>query len=70
MGLLKASQGKLSEAKDLLLIATKVLSPGKARATAFAALGRLESDPVKARAWYEKTREDDPENAWLKKLSK
>ena len=70
LGLLQASQGKSEPAQKLLHDASEVLPAGKARATAFAALGRLESDPAKARAWYEKTRKDDPENPWLKKLSK
>ncbi|WP_309719211.1 tetratricopeptide repeat protein [Armatimonas sp.] len=70
LGLLYASQGKTKQAQGSLLGAVKELPAGKLRATAFAALGRLESDPVKAREWYEKTRSDDPENAWLQKLSK
>ena len=70
LGLLQASQGRSEPAQKLLHDASEVLPAGKARATAFAALGRLESDPAKARAWYEKTRKDDPENPWLKKLSK
>ncbi len=70
LGLLKASQGKTAEAQKNLVKATAKLPVGKARAAAFAALGRLESDPVKARGWYDKTRQDDPENSWLKKLLK
>lgn len=70
LGLLKASQGKTLEAQKNLLAASQKLPAGKARAAAFAALGRLESDPAKARAWYDKTRQDDPENPWLKKLLK
>ena len=70
LGLLRANQGKSKLAQETLLLAVKSLSSGKLRATAFAALGRLESDPAKARAWYDKTRKDDPENPWLQKLSK
>ena len=70
LGLLRANLGKSKLAQEALLMAVKELSAGKLRATAFAALGRLESDPVKARGWYDKTRKDDPENAWLQKLSK
>ena len=70
LGLLKASQGKTTEAQKHLRSASEKLTAGKARAAAFAALGRLESDPAKARAWYDKTRQDDPENSWLKKLLK
>jgi tetratricopeptide (TPR) repeat protein len=69
LGLLKASQGKTKEAQKNLLGAVKSLPAGRVRAAAFAALGRLEGDPAKARAWYAKGREDDPENPWLKKLS-
>lgn len=70
LGLLQASHGKVDAARKFLRDASETLPGGKARAAAFAALGRLESDPDKARAWYEKTRKDDPENPWLKKLSK
>ncbi|MBB6051396.1 tetratricopeptide repeat protein [Armatimonas rosea] len=69
LGLLKASQGKTGEAQKSLVKASETLPAGKLRAAAFAALGRLESDPAKARAWYDKTRKDDPENPWLKKLA-
>lgn len=69
LGLLKASQSKTKEAQDALQRAAALLPAGKLRAAAFVALGRLEGDPAKARAWYEKTRKDDPENPWLKKLS-
>lgn len=68
LGLLRASQGKTEPARRELLQATQLLPKGKARAAAFAALGRLERDPQKARAWYDKTRDDDPENPWLQKL--
>jgi tetratricopeptide (TPR) repeat protein len=70
LGLLKASQGKTKQAQGNLQSAAARLPAGKLRAVAFASLGRLESDPVKARQWYEKTRKDDPENPWLKTLSK
>lgn len=69
LSLLKASNGKTKEAREGLLGAVKELPAGKLRAAAFAALGRLESDPAKARAWYDKTRKDDPQNAWLQKLA-
>ena len=67
--LLDANRGNVKEARAGLLWAVKDLPAGKLRAVAFASLGRLESDPAKARDWYEKTRKDDPENPWLKKLS-
>lgn len=66
MGLFRASQRK-GEASALLVKAAQELTPGPRRAVAYAALGKLEIVPDKARAWNEKALADDPENPWAKK---
>lgn len=66
LGLFRASQRK-GEASALLVKAAQKLTPGPRRAVAYAALGKLEIVPDKARAWNEKALADDPENPWAKK---